>query len=249
MGRHGGTGPAKGAKRTIKAVLFDKDGTLLDYQRTWTPINREVALLAAKGDRLLADRLLRLGGQDPGSGTVEPGSPLAAGTHEEIAALFAEHLGERTPERLADRIASTFTAGGARTSVLVQDALATLDALDAAGLVMGVATNDTAAGLEASLGRHVGLMERFRFLAGCDSGYGAKPEPGMVHAFAEITGFAPAEIAVVGDAIHDLLMGRKAGAGLCVGLIGGTSRAEHLAPLADHVLERLGDLVPLVTGR
>lgn len=235
--------------RGIRGVLFDKDGTLLDYAQTWTPINREVALLAARGDRDVAQRLLRLGGQDPSSGMVEPGSPFAAGTHEELAALFAGHLGSRTPERLADRIAEAFAIGGARTSVLVADALATLDALSKAGLVMGIATNDTAAGLEASLGRHGGLIERFRFVAGCDSGYGAKPEPGMVHAFAEVTGFEPGEIAVVGDAIHDLLMGRKAGAGLCIGVIGGTSPAEHLAPLADHVIERLGDLVPLVTGR
>ncbi len=227
----------------IRGVLFDKDGTLLDYARTWTPINRDVALLAAAGDVAMADALLRLGGQDPVTGAMQPGSVLAAGTHDEIAALFASHLGDLVPDALADKIAATFEVGGGFHSMLVDDAEATLDALADAGLVLGVATNDTAGGLHASLGRHPGLLGRFRFLAGCDSGHGAKPEPGMLLAFAAAVGMAPGAVAVVGDAVHDLEMGRRAGAGLKIGVAGGTSPVHVLAPHADHVLSRLGDLV------
>ena len=32
----------------IRAVLFDKDGTLLDYHRTWGPINLAAAEIAAR---------------------------------------------------------------------------------------------------------------------------------------------------------------------------------------------------------
>jgi phosphoglycolate phosphatase-like HAD superfamily hydrolase len=46
-------------------VLFDKDGTLLDYRRTWEPINREAATLAAGGDPVLA-LLARRPGLGPG---------------------------------------------------------------------------------------------------------------------------------------------------------------------------------------
>ena len=49
----------------IRAILFDKDGTIIDYWKTWVPINREVALFAAGGDPLLADELLCAGGHDP----------------------------------------------------------------------------------------------------------------------------------------------------------------------------------------
>ena len=28
----------------IRGILFDKDGTIIDYWRTWVPINREAAL-------------------------------------------------------------------------------------------------------------------------------------------------------------------------------------------------------------
>jgi len=233
----------------IRAVLFDKDGTLLDYARTWTPINREVALLAARGDVRLAATLLALGGQDPLTGSIEPGSPLAAGTHHEVADVFAAHLGAATPPDLASAIQHAFETGGARHAALVDDAQATITHLSAAGLILGVASNDTAGGIAASLGRHPGLLDHFRFLAGCDSGHGAKPEPGMALAFAAATGINPREIAVVGDAVHDLEMGRRAGYGLRVGVTGGTSPSAALQPHADVVIDRLADIVALLINR
>ena len=81
----------------IRGILFDKDGTILDYARTWVPINREAALHAASGDEALAAELLRAHGQDPDTGAVVGGSLLAAGSIAEIADAFAAHLGERTP--------------------------------------------------------------------------------------------------------------------------------------------------------
>ncbi|MCH8036364.1 MAG: HAD family hydrolase, partial [Proteobacteria bacterium] len=50
---------------TIKGILFDKDGTLLDYAATWMKANRVAALAAAGGDRALGERLLIAGGYDP----------------------------------------------------------------------------------------------------------------------------------------------------------------------------------------
>ena len=62
----------------IRGVLFDKDGTLFDFQRTWVPVNRTAALAVADDDPELAERLLARGGQDE-SGRVAGGSLLAAG--------------------------------------------------------------------------------------------------------------------------------------------------------------------------
>ena len=226
----------------IRAVLLDKDGTLLDYWRTWVPINRDVALFAAGGDVGLAGALLRAGGHDPTDDRITAGSVLAAGSHDEVAAVFAAYLGARTPPRLATEIERLFREGGAKHATLMEGALDALDELQRLGFALGVATNDSAGGLTASLERHPGLLDRFVFLAGCDSGFGVKPEPGMALAFCRKLGLSPGEIAVVGDAVHDLEMGRRAGAGLRVGVLGGTSTADQLAPHADIVLERLTDL-------
>jgi phosphoglycolate phosphatase len=55
-----------------------------------------------------------------------------------------------------------------------------------------------------------------------------------------------AEVCVVGDNLHDLEMGRAAGAGLVVGVLTGTSEHGDLAPLADRVLESIVALEALL---
>jgi phosphoglycolate phosphatase len=230
----------------IRGVLFDKDGTLLDYGRTWTPINREVAFMAARGDEALAHRLMVRAGQCPLTHAVDAGSPFAAGTHHDVAAAFEELLGAATPGGLADTIAQIFETAGAQHSALADGVYETLAALSAAGVTMGIASNDTRAGIDASLGRHAGVMDAMVFVAGCDSGHGAKPGPGMALAFAAAVGLPIGEIAVVGDAVHDLEMARRAGAGLRIGIEGGTTPRDVLAAEADLVLARLIELVDAI---
>ena len=41
----------------IRAILFDKDGTLLDYAASWTPVNAAAVRLAARGEGDLAARI------------------------------------------------------------------------------------------------------------------------------------------------------------------------------------------------
>ena len=106
----------------ISALLFDKDGTIIDYWLTWVPINREVALFAAGGDDELAVELLRAGGYDPATMRILPGSVLAAGSVDDIAGAFAAHLGSRTPDQLAAGIEAIFRQAGAQHARLVDGA-------------------------------------------------------------------------------------------------------------------------------
>jgi phosphoglycolate phosphatase len=225
----------------IEAILFDKDGTLIDYRRTWVPIHREVALFAARGDRALAAELLRRHGQDPDTGATTAGSVLAAGSIYDIAAAFAGDLGPGTPPGLAAAIDRIYSEGGAKHAVPVDGAERTLAELAARGFKLGLATNDTEGGLAASLER-AGLLGLLDFTVGCDSGFGSKPDPRMVHAFCAFAGVAPAQVAMVGDAVHDLAMGRAAGVGLNVGVLGGTSAREDLAGTADLILAGIREL-------
>ena len=229
----------------IRGVLLDKDGTILDYARTWVPINREVALAAARGDRALADTLLRAGGHDPVSDAVRPGSPLAAAGADGIVACFKCVLGANTPPDLLAIVTRLFAEGGARHAVLLPGAADAVAHLKAQGLKVGVATNDSEGGLRASLKR-VDLIDAFDFLAAADSGFGAKPGPGMALAFASAVGLAPHELAAVGDAAHDLEMAAHAGYGLRVAVLSGTGTRADLARHADVILGSIAELPALV---
>jgi phosphoglycolate phosphatase len=151
----------------IRGILFDKDGTIIDYGRTWVPINRQVALFAANGNASLAADLLLVGGHDPATDCVAAGSVLAAGSVAAIASLFAAHLGPRSPPDLAMGIELIFRRGGALHSVLIPGARETIGELARRGFRVGLATNDSLGGLTAFLARH-GILELFEFNAGCD---------------------------------------------------------------------------------
>jgi phosphoglycolate phosphatase len=230
-----------GGSLAIRGILLDKDGTIVDYWRTWLPVNRAAALHAARGDAKLAAELLRLGGQDPETDRITPGAPLAAGDLMDIARAFAAHPDVVAAAELLPGIERVFVRGAAVHSALIDGAHAAVTELHRRGFQLGIATNDTAAGIDASLAQH-NLLHLFGFAAGCDSGFGAKPGPGMALAFCEATSLARQEVAVVGDAVHDLAMGRAAGVGLNVGVLSGTSGRADLAELADVIVASIVDL-------
>src|SRR5204863_166045 len=205
------------------------------------PINREVALYASRGNHTVANELLRIGGHDPATDRITPGSPLAAGDFMDIAEAFAVHPQVAPASQLVAGIERIFRTGGARHSVLIEGARATLVELKRRGLRQGLATNDSAGGLEASLAGH-DVLGLFDFTVGCDSGFGSKPDPRMVQGFCAAVGLGVGEVAMVGDAVHDLAMGRAAGVALNVGVLSGTSGRKDLESLADLILDSVNDL-------
>ena len=230
---------------TIKGILFDKDGTLLDFAATWIPVLREAAQVAAGDEADRVEHLLIIGGWEPAAGRVRAGSLLAAGNTVEIAAAWAEHLPGRDGARLVPLLDRVFQEGGARHATAVTDLAPLFGRLKARGLALGVATSDSLEGARASLAAF-DILGRLDFLAGYDSGHGAKPGPGMVKGFCAAAGLLAGEVAVVGDNLHDLEMGRRAGAGLVIGVLTGNSDVGELGPKADHVLPSIEALESLL---
>jgi phosphoglycolate phosphatase len=225
----------------VRGLLFDKDGTLLDYWKTWVPINRMVADYAARGEPQLRDAVLRAGGHDPVTDHVVPGSVLAGGTVDEIADMARFAVGiANAPADLDAAVARLFREGGAQHAVMIEGARGALVRLKASGFKLGLATNDTEAGMAASL-QAFEVLDLFDFACGADSGHGAKPGAGMVLGFCHALGLRPEAVAVIGDSIHDLEMAHRAGAA-GIAVLSGTSGRDDLAPHADLVLNSVRDL-------
>jgi phosphoglycolate phosphatase len=225
----------------MRAILFDKDGTLLDFEATWGPLYRALALDLAGGDPARAAAMLAAGGVDEETGRVRSGSVLGAGTTDEIVRHWYPELAGEAFDAVAARIDSSFRAHGAHASVLVPGAAEVLAELAAMEIVMGVATNDATDAALAAIAA-VGLDGYLPYVFGYDSVAHPKPAPDIVLAFAAATGIDPSDIAVVGDNRYDMEMARAAGAGAAVGVLTGNSGEDDLAPHADVVLPSIREL-------
>jgi phosphoglycolate phosphatase len=227
-------------KPEILGILFDKDGTLLDYDASWEPVNRQLALLAAKGDVKLANTLLLACGMDPETGIVLADSLLAAGNSRQIAQGLVDAGATYDVHDLTAELDRIF-ADAADFSVPVTDLGHLFAQLKQKGLKLGIASSDNERSIRAIVQRF-GLTDHVDFIAGYDSGHGCKPEPGMVHGFCQATGLSAAQVAVVGDNNHDLHMGRNAGAGLAIAVLTGTGSRETLMANSDFCLNNITEL-------
>lgn len=225
-----------------QAIVFDKDGTLIDFHATWLPVYRYAALEFADQNIRLAEKLLSLHGFDAENQRFLGGSLLAAGNNQDIAEAWTEILHNRVDSQRLDRI---FQRMVAKTTTAVPRLKETLSILKRLEFKLGVATSDSYNGIENSL-RSFDILSFFDFLCGYDSGHGVKPEAGMVLAFCDRVSVSPAQTIVVGDNPHDIDMGRNAGAGLCVGVLTGTSTRDELASIADVVYDDIGGLLDLI---
>lgn len=221
----------------IEAILFDKDGTLFDFHATWSVWAMAMLRELSGGNAARAGAMAEAISFDLEAERFRPESPVIAGTPDEAAELLLPFLPGRDPQALV----AEMNARAATVPMAEAVPLAPLLAhLGAAGLRLGVATNDAEEPARAHLAS-VGVLAAFDFIAGFDSGYGAKPAPGMLLGFAETCGLDPARVAMVGDSRHDLIAGRAAGM-RTIGVLTGPAEHDELAPLADAVLPDIGHL-------
>jgi phosphoglycolate phosphatase len=225
----------------IRGILFDKDGTLIDFEATWAELARRMALKATDGDEARAEVLLDLSGLDLATNRFRADSIFAAGTNADVVELWHPHLeGAALAETVARFDAWSAVEASASAAPLPGIGVA-LAALSAAGIRLGVATNDSTEAARLTV-EALGWSRYFQAVYGYDSVAHPKPAPDVVLAFAAFTGLAPDEIAFIGDNRHDLECGRAAHAGLVVGVLSGTGTRAALAPLADVVLDSAASL-------
>jgi phosphoglycolate phosphatase-like HAD superfamily hydrolase len=230
----------------IDLVVFDKDGTLLDFEAMWGGWAAELGRrLEGATKRPVAGDVFAAIGFDPVTEHVRAGSPLAVATMGQLEEVVAAVIRRWCPNVAAARRAvetAWFEPDPVATAVPTADLGRLFEVLVASGRRIGVATTDDRAPTEATL-RGLGLRSFVSALACGDDGVGVKPDPAMVLAVCRALGAEPERTAVVGDTPADMAMGRAAGVGRVVGVLTGVGSREDLEPLADALLASVGDLL------
>lgn len=222
--------------KDVRGIVFDKDGTLFDFARTWEAWAKALLQrLAPQAES--ANRMGRSIGFDMQHGRFHRDSVVIAGTARDVAEALADHLPHMSLAEIVDLLNEEAALAPQAEAVPLAPLL---DGLRSAGYRLGVATNDAEAPARAHL-LAAGIADRFEFIAGYDSGHGGKPAPGQLLAFAGRTGLAPDACLMVGDSRHDLAAGRAAGFAT-VGVLTGMAREPELRDLADAVLPDIGHL-------
>ena len=219
----------------IKAVVFDKDGTLFDFNATWGAWTRDMIASEVGGDARRMAQLADVMGYDMDGGVFRQGSIVIAETVDVVADAMLPLLEETNKSALIARMKEATKHVPQVEPVPLAPVLVQLRDM---GLTLGVATNDAEAPARANLSH---VLDHFDFIAGFDSGFGGKPAPGQLHGFCDQTGIAAADCVMVGDSLHDLHAGRAAGM-RCVGVLTGPAPKDELEPHADVVLGTIAEL-------
>jgi len=218
-------------------VLFDKDGTLFHFEHTWSLWAKRLFDDLANGDLIRAIEMAKSVGFDYHTKEFHPESILIACTPD----MIAEALAPSVPNQTADQLLVIINAIAEEVPVVEAAPLdPLLTGLRERGMKLGIATNDAEAPARANL-KKAGVTEHFDFIAGFDSGFGSKPEPGMLLEFSNSMGLRAKDVVMVGDSAHDLVAGRAAGMAT-VAVLTGIAKEPELAPHADVVLADIGHL-------
>ncbi len=210
--------PVSARRSSIRLVVFDCDGTLVDSQHAIVEATR------------VAFREMGLNEPDPSSVRHVVGLTL----EDAIARLLPRALPE-LHRQVAAAYRRAFQTLRSRTDYqepLFDGIREVIDALARAGMFLGVATGKSRRGLIATLDRH-GLGGKFVTLQTVDDNPG-KPAPDMLRRAMAEAGVDPGETAMIGDTIYDIEMARNAGTA-AIGVAWGYHVAEELAPFADAV--------------
>ena len=228
-----------------QAIIFDKDGTLIDFDAMWGGwvIFLAEQLHAASGLHVREPLCLAIGYDNANKKVLAHGK-LAATPMSQLYRLTVEVMqslglsAEQAEHAVAQGwcipdpvlLAKQFT-----------DTRTLFNNLHNQNILIGIATTDDRAPTQAMI-EAFDIEEYLSTMVCADDGIPAKPAPDMVLTICKRMKVDPSKVMVVGDTTADLKMARAAGAGLVVGVLSGVSSSSDLIHYADVLIESVDEL-------
>ena len=242
----------QGKRIPCRLIIFDKDGTLIDFTATWVPlIRKRVSFLLKKSGRdgEMETFLLRSWGIDPVSGKVDPRGPCPVSPRSDeiiigTMALYQHgYPWDESKQWVTEAFDEADADGNWREKVVPIKGIQTfLSGLKRGGFYTALATNDERKDTEAIL-NHLSMDGLFDVVLCSGEVNPAKPHPETIFTICRKLSVHPYEAVMVGDSVTDMMMGKKAGVTLTIGILeGGVTPKEELEKVADLVLDSIQDL-------
>ena len=232
-----------GASFDVDAIVFDKDGTLIDLDATWQTVTQAWVATAATDDSSLAATLRDALGVSK-LGYLVSGGVMASGTFAQIEAATAAVLRDRVsdPDQRLDETRRRVMVMMRDTPVVpIGDVKRTLLRLHAAGLVLCIASSDN----EDIIRQHMDQLEVAELITeiiGGDGPVPPKPDPAGLQFLSARVGVATERMLMIGDSYTDLGCARSAGAAGILS-VAPNHRSSPIEDLADGVIGSIEQLV------
>jgi phosphoglycolate phosphatase len=230
---------------TIRGLLFDKDGTLIQSDATWVPIYRKLLRDQFGLDDAHANAMMQPVGYDPSTDGFVANSVLASGTTRQLVEIWWPDLdaaGIAAKLKMIDVDYAPLSKSMLKPLMPLAPLLTELRDMN---LRVGVATNDSHFSALNHMA-HLGVLELFHEVIAADTVSAPKPSGDMIRRFAAGQGLRASDIAMVGDNSHDMEEARNGGAGLAIAVLTGNSDHGDIAHLADYTLASISDLPALL---
>jgi pyrophosphatase PpaX len=212
---------------SVRAVLFDLDGTLIDSER----------LILASYRHTMREHLGKVPPEETWKATI--GQPLVvqmkmfADREDQVTAMIETYV----EHNLAHHDAYVLPFPGVRSVV---------EAVRGSGRFLGIVTSKKRRATHMGLSRCDLPAEWFEAIVTADDVERYKPEPEPVLEALGRLGISGDEAMFVGDSTHDMRSGRSAGVVTAAALWGPYSRAQLAPTEPDLWLDEPGDLVPVL---
>lgn len=214
----------------VKLIIFDFDGTLGDTRRTIV------------GTMQMTIKELKLPSRTDAECASTIGLPLA-GCFRELFPDVSDEFISKCAETYRRIFSENLQATKPETFPGV---VKTLEVLKGRGFILTVASSRSHKSL-IELSHNIGIAEDLSYLIGADDVREAKPNPEPVLKILADMQFKASETLVVGDMAVDILMGTNAGTKTCGVTWGNGTREELMDAGADYIIDRMEELIEIVS--